>query len=108
MLKLPIRNDSSLVIIFCLMIIDYLLTKVGIFLGLIIEGNALMVWLMSLPFVIGFLVRVLMAVGLLAPIYLVYGVNRNLYKIAVLIAMLANLFAMLMHMLWIGYTVVLL
>jgi hypothetical protein len=53
--------DRKLILLFSLMNLDYLLTKLGIYLNLIIEGNFLMNWLINLPIHIGFPIRIVLS-----------------------------------------------
>jgi len=90
------------VVLFILMMLDFTLTKIGLASGAILEGNRLMVWLFDMPDVAGTIIREIMCCLLLLPIYLVRDINKTLYKIAVTIALTANLYVMSMHGYWIS------
>lgn len=90
------------VILFSLMILDFILTSIGISLGVIIEGNFLMGWLMALPFAAGLLVKTGMSIILLTPIYYAKLKNKRIYKVALWTAFIAYGIIMVMHALWIA------
>ena len=54
--------------LFVLFMTDFLLTYIGISNNLFTEANPFMVWLFEIPFIAGFIVRILMAVIIYLPI----------------------------------------
>jgi hypothetical protein len=91
-----------LIIIYLIMLADYALTKIGMQIGMVTEGNGLMQWLVNLPIGYGIVIRALMCFMLLIPIHLVKRNNKRLYIAAVSIALTANIIVLAMHCVWIA------
>lgn len=47
------------------LILDYILTFIGLDLGIIREGNFFLLWLFELPFILALSLRIIMALGLI-------------------------------------------
>jgi len=88
------------------MIVDYVLTKFGMSVGFIREGNVLMQWLMDLPLVIGLIIKVIISVVLLIPIVLVKAKSKTMYKYATLIILGAYCIVYILHTYWIYWYLV--
>ncbi|MCT4607116.1 MAG: DUF5658 family protein [Marinisporobacter sp.] len=96
-------TNVLLSILFFLMIGDYLLTYVGMYtLGIVEEANALMVWLMALPFKKGFLIRMFVSLG---PICLFKFAEKYkdpyIYRRILLIPLFIQLVPYIGHVLWV-------
>ncbi len=96
------KNDIFNKLIFTYIILDFLLTYLGInYIGYIQEGNPIMVWLFELPFAIAFIIRLIIG----AIIYLMYRFIQNnaekAYKKIVAFALIAENFVLLLHLRWI-------
>lgn len=98
--------DRKLILLFSLMNLDYLLTKLGIYLNLIIEGNFLMNWLINLPIHIGFPIRIVLSFIILFPIYLVRNKNQKLYNFAVKFGLIVNFIILIFHCFWILFLII--
>jgi hypothetical protein len=90
-----------IVVLFFLMIGDYLLTYWGIHLGIIQEGNGLMTWLMNLPIEYGIMAKIVISGLLLFPIILAKNRRKKIYKYALGIAYCAYFVIFAMHGYWI-------
>jgi len=89
--------------LFILIIVDYLMTYVGIAMGIITEANPLMVWLFQLHLWPGLLIRLafaLVAVGLL-----VYAKRQDakLYRSGVIVAYTVQVLVMGLHLYWVSF-----
>lgn len=65
-------------IIFILMVLDYILTFVGIKNGIIVEGNPIMCFMFQYNFIVGLLFRISYAGIILAMLYNIK--KNNIYK----------------------------
>lgn len=95
------KNDMFNKLIFTYIILDFLLTYLGInYIGCIQEGNPIMVWLFELPFVIAFIIRII--IGTI--IYLMYKfIQKNAekaYKKIVAFALIAENLVLFIHLRW--------
>lgn len=88
-------------VIFTLMLLDYVFTKVGIQGQIITEGNPIMNWLMLLPFEVGFPVRIIMSILFCVPIYIAYEKGLKIYKIACLVVLPYLSVVMSLHIYWV-------
>ena len=93
-----------LIVLFVLMIVDYLLTYFGMRSGFITEGNILMQWLMNMPISYGILVKIALSVILLIPLIIAGKRAKKLQIIALYISFTAYVYVFAMHGVWI-YTV---
>jgi len=87
------------IIILCML--DYVLTYKGIKLNFIFEGNPLMVKLFELSFIKGFLIKLLLIVGMLTPLYYCKHYDLLFYKIGTMILIIAYIYIMVLHTIWI-------
>lgn len=86
--------------VFIFLMVDYLLTYVGIQFGIIEEANPLMVWLFKLPLYQGLPVRLLMSLAITAPIiYLERHCTYYKKFFSVICAIYAVVFVL--HVMWI-------
>jgi len=83
------------------MIVDYALTKWGMSIGVVTEGNVLMQWLMNLPFIYGITVKAVISIVLITPLYLAKKLGRRIYTGAMCVAFCAYTVVMFMHLFWI-------
>jgi hypothetical protein len=90
-----------LIVLFILMIGDYLLTKWGISIGFITEGNGLMSWLMNLPITYGLLVKLALSIILLIPLVIAGKSAKKLQKAALYISFAAYSIVFALHGYWI-------
>lgn len=93
-----------MLVLFILFMSDFILTYFGISLGIITEGNALLIWLFQVPFIVGLIIRFLMFLGLIyMPIkFIKKGKIRPLISKAFYgIAFTANIGVLCMHLYWI-------
>lgn len=100
------KIDKKLVYLFSMMNLDYLLTKLGIFLNFIIEGNFLMNWLIFLPLYLGLPIRIVLSFIILFPIYLVRNKNQKLYNFAVKFGLIVNFIILIFHCFWILFLII--
>jgi riboflavin transporter FmnP len=92
--------------LFCLMILDYVLTKYGMSVDFIREGNPLMQWLMNLPFVIGLTIKVIVSAVLLIPFCIAKKKSKRMYKYAMFLVLGAYCIVYFLHMYWIYWYLV--
>jgi hypothetical protein len=90
-----------IILLFILMMADYLLTYWGIHIGFVSEGNGLMRWLMELPFVYGFLAKIIMSGLLLFPVLLARNHRKKIYKYALYIIFAAYGITFALHGYWV-------
>lgn len=90
-----------IIFLFILMMLDYALTMVGLNLGIITEGNILMLWCVQLPWQVGSIVKAIISIVLLIPIYIAKRQELPLYKIAVVIILGVYILLFMMHTYWI-------
>lgn len=90
-----------IVFLFILMMLDYALTMIGIEIGFIVEGNGLMCWLVNMPWQYGVVVKAVMSVLLLTPLYIAKKKEVALYKTALIIVLLAYAWVFSLHIYWI-------
>lgn len=95
------KNDMFNKLIFTYIILDFLLTYMGInYIGCIQEGNPIMVWLFELPFVVAFIIRII--IGTI--IYLMYKFIQKsaekAYKKIVAFALIAENLVLFLHLRW--------
>jgi hypothetical protein len=83
------------------MMLDYALTMVGLNIGIITEGNILMVWCTELPWQYGVVVKASMSVLLLTPLYIAKKKEVPLYRTALIIVLIAYACVFTMHIYWI-------
>jgi len=92
-------------VIFVLMLLDYIFTKAGMQGQFITEGNGIMNWLMLLPFEVGFPVRIIMSILFCIPIYIAYEKRLKIYKVACSVVIPYLSIVMSMHFYWISVVV---
>ena len=90
-----------IIFLFILMMLDYALTMIGIDIGIIVEGNGLMCWLVSMPWQYGVVVKTAMSVLLLTPLYIAKKKQVPLYRTALIIVLIAYACVFTMHIYWI-------
>ena len=88
-------------IISILMILDYILTYIGINKGIISEANPLMVCFFSYPFSIGIFIRIFMVILLLVPFYILKYKHFKLYLRYASIACFLYVPVFILHIRWI-------
>jgi uncharacterized membrane protein len=84
------------------LLLDYLLTYIGVQFGVITEGNPLMAWLFNMPIIQGLFIRICMIALLIVPFVLLkYLKYKHLQKL--LIAINAAYFLVFIaHFYWIS------
>ena len=88
--------------LFLLIIIDYLLTYIGIHnLGVVYEANPFMAWLFELPFSQGLLIRVLHAIFIITLSYFLYKNEYENYDVFMKFALGVNIFVLMIHFRWV-------
>lgn len=90
-----------IIFLFILMMLDYALTMVGLKLGIITEGNMFMVWCVELPWQTGAIIKGIISIVLLTPIYIAKKQELRIYKIAVVIILGVYTLLFTMHIYWI-------
>ena len=97
-----ISNEKYNIIIFLLMMSDYLLTYVGInVLEFITEGNALMVWLFELPLFEGLIIRTLMGMFVYALLKIIQKLGSKHYQKVIKLIIVIEMIPHLLHLIWI-------
>jgi hypothetical protein len=90
-----------LILLFVLMLGDYLLTYFGMRAGFIMEGNGLMRWLMDLPLWDGLFVKIGISLLLLVPFVWARTQRKRIYNYALYIIFAAYGIIYIMHGYWI-------
>jgi ABC-type sugar transport system permease subunit len=90
-----------IVFLFIMMLLDYCLTKYGIYLGFVTEGNFLMKWLMVMPFCLGLPIKIIISTMLCIPLELSRKHGDRIYKYAMVIAYIVYTFVFACHLYWI-------
>lgn len=101
--KRKVSTNALLGILFFLMMGDYILTYVGIYvLGVIEEVNSLMVWLIKMPFLKGFIVRIFITLGSIVLLkYAEQFKNPVVYRKILLVPLGIQVIPYIAHMIWI-------
>lgn len=95
-------KDSRIIYLFTFIMIDYLLTYIGIHtFEFIQEGNPVLIWLFELPIIIGFPIRVVMASLVSLTYLIIYRAQHFLYNKIIFFALLINGIILGMHLSWI-------
>ena len=93
-----------MVFIYLIMLLDYVLTKIALNIGICYEANILMTWLVNMPVFPGILIKAAMGIVLLIPFYIIRKKNSRFYRGSVIIVLGLYLFVYVMHGIWI-YTI---
>lgn len=89
--------------LFMLMMLDYTLTYIGInSIGIIEEGNPIMVWMLELPFTFSFLFRAAYSALMVLLVVIVYNAKYKYYKPFVIFCVGLNVTIMFLHFHWVG------
>lgn len=88
-------------IIFTLIIVDYILTFIGIQFNIIEEANPIMQGLLNLDFGQGLFIRILLAILLLIPFYICKNKDILFYKKSVISVIMIYIPVMTIHAIWI-------
>lgn len=89
-------------ILFMLLMIDYVLSYIGIRINIIEDANPLMVWLFYLPFGQGIIIRAIMS-GLVLTPFLWLKTRCSYYNQLLSFIYFIYSFVMALHMRWIMY-----
>lgn len=87
--------------IFILLIVDYILTYIGIKVGLVEEANILMIWLFELPLLKGLLIRCIMSLFIIMPFFYLEK-HCKYYKKVLVVVISGYIFIMFLHLRWIA------
>ena len=90
-----------MVLLFVFTIFDFLITYYGISVGAIEELNPLHRCYLSLPFLQSLCIRILVAIVIITPFYLLYRLNRNIYRKTIAYAYIINIVVLGIHLYWI-------
>lgn len=97
-----INHKKLHVLLFLMMIIDFIFTFIGINIYEIIEeGNILLIWLFKMPFPISFLIRIGFSLLLIYLCEYIYESNYKYYKQFIYFAIGINTCVILIHFKWI-------
>lgn len=101
--KRKLSTNSMLSILFLLMMGDYLLTYLSMYVfGVAEEANYLMVWLMELPFWKGFIIRIFVVLG---PVVLLKFAekykNPGVYRKILLVPLATQVVPYVAHGIWV-------
>lgn len=101
--KVVVNIDNKYnLIIFGLMMLDYILTYAGIHhFNCITEGNFFMVWLFEIPFITGGLVRAVQCLMICSLLKYIQINGSQYYNKFIKIVLLAEIWVMLAHLVWI-------
>jgi hypothetical protein len=94
--------ESKTIHLFLLMMIDYIITYVGIHnYNFIQEGNPVLVWLFEIPFEYGVFVRILMSGIISFLFYVIYKSEHKHYGKLIAYAIIVNSVILVLHLRWI-------
>ena len=96
-----IRKHFLNIVLFCIMMIDYILTYIGLDKGVIAEGNKFMVWLFNLDFKEGFIIRIILTTVIVGICVYIKEVEHKWYKYLIGTGLMSNLFIFILHFNWI-------
>lgn len=99
--KGKLKTNKKTLLLYCLMIMDFITTYIGISIGYIIESNPLMVNLFNVPFIIGLLFR-LIHIGILHLCLQYINYKKHpAYNKVTMFALVLNVIIMILHFRWI-------
>lgn len=90
-----------MLLLFVLMLIDFLLTYIGVSIGVIKEGNPLIAWSFNLPYWQSIGVRLISVLLVFIPLLILYRMNPNVYKKVLILAYIVNFIIIIIHLYWI-------
>jgi hypothetical protein len=84
-----------------MLILDYVLTYIGIRIGIIEEANPIMKWLFELSFMDGIIIRIAISILLLIPYYFIKKTRIKIYNKLIIIVCVGYSLIFLLHLSWV-------